>query len=72
MHSLDFKFVIVLHKDHVPFQNNPCTIASDNTMTGTCVTAAECSMQNGIADGNCAAGKLITCGKCNSKTKICV
>ena len=45
----------------VNFPNDPCTSASDTTMTGTCLTSSECSDQGGTRDGNCAAGFGVCC-----------
>ena len=42
------------------FKNDACTLASDNTMSGTCMTSAECSSESGTSDGNCASGITLT------------
>ncbi|TRY72706.1 hypothetical protein TCAL_16185, partial [Tigriopus californicus] len=54
-----------------------CSLASDGSMFGTCLTAAECSNQGGSADGSCASGfgaccsfTLSGCGGTVTKVKL--
>ena len=43
----------------VKFPNDAC--ASSTSLTGTCLTASECTTAGGSADGNCAAGFGVCC-----------
>ncbi|XP_059088177.1 uncharacterized protein LOC131884423 [Tigriopus californicus] len=42
----------------VRFQNGPCQSATRN---GTCYTASECQVRNGVASGTCAGGFGVCC-----------
>eukprot|EP00095_Tigriopus_kingsejongensis_P007974 maker-scaffold135_size322082-snap-gene-2.15 protein:Tk07974 transcript:maker-scaffold135_size322082-snap-gene-2.15-mRNA-1 annotation:"PREDICTED: uncharacterized protein LOC658432" len=40
----------------VTFTQASCTLSSDNSMKGTCMTNSECTTKSGRSDGSCAAG----------------
>ena len=41
-------------------QKDSCVAASDSSLRGTCMTAAECQEGMGQPDGVCAAGQALT------------
>ena len=45
----------------VTFQNLQCTVSSDTSLRGTCLSSTECSDEGGRADGNCASGFGVCC-----------
>jgi hypothetical protein len=45
----------------VQFPNDACVVASNTAFRGTCMSADECSSDNGKADGNCASGFGVCC-----------
>eukprot|EP00094_Tigriopus_californicus_P013726 TCALIF_13282-PA protein Name:"Protein of unknown function" AED:0.22 eAED:0.30 QI:0/0.88/0.7/1/0.77/0.9/10/0/349 len=45
----------------VTFKQGECTVVSDTTMSGTCMTSTECVSNGGAADGNCASGFGVCC-----------
>jgi len=45
----------------VTFPNDECTTVMDPTMRGLCITAEECTNQDGTASGNCASGFGVCC-----------
>lgn len=45
----------------VSFPNSECTVQSDTTMKGVCMSAEECGAQSGTTDGNCASGFGVCC-----------
>ncbi|TRY72700.1 hypothetical protein TCAL_16183 [Tigriopus californicus] len=45
----------------VTFKQGECTVVSDTTMKGTCMTSTECISNGGAADGNCASGFGVCC-----------
>ncbi|TRY73249.1 hypothetical protein TCAL_07390 [Tigriopus californicus] len=39
----------------IQFDNQPCQIASSNSVSGTCFSASDCQARSGLVDGNCAS-----------------
>ncbi|XP_059079510.1 uncharacterized protein LOC131877757 [Tigriopus californicus] len=45
----------------IQFDNQPCQIASSNSVSGTCFSASDCQARSGLVDGNCASGFGVCC-----------